>query len=165
MHHWQALSLLLHIVALALWLGGIGFFLVASVPAAHALAPGAGIRALNQGRIALDGVAWAGIALVMVTGVINLVLRSQATGAHLGQTYMILLALKLLLFVAMLAHHTLQVFKYGPRIAALSADAAPDAAQWPEALRAQWQKWFLLAKLNALLGLIATLLGVLLIKT
>jgi putative copper export protein len=165
MDNWYALSLFIHLVALALWLGGIAFFLVAFGPAVHALRPGAGIRALNRGRIALEGVAWTGIALVMVTGVVNLILRSQATGAHLGQTYMIVLAIKLFLFVAMLAHHTLQVYKYGPNIAALSAQAATGVAEWPETLRAHWQKWFMLAKLNAGLGLIVMLLGVLLMKS
>ena len=91
----------------------------------HALRPGAGIRALNQGRLALEGVAWTGIALVMITGVVNLILRSQATGAHLGRTYMILLAIKLFLFVAMLAHHILQVFDLDPRISPRSAPQQP----------------------------------------
>ena len=164
MHDWHALSLLLHLVALSLWLGGIAFFLAAFGPAVRDLEPGAAVRALNRGRMALESVAWAGIALLMLTGVVNLILRSQATGAHLGRTYMIVLAIKLLLFVAMLAHHTLQVFKYGPKIAALSAETAANAAVWPEPLRAHWQKWFMLLKLNAALGLIVTLLGVALVK-
>jgi hypothetical protein len=78
---------------------------------------------------------------------------------------MILLAIKLFLFVAMLAHHTLQVFKYGPKIAALSAAAPSDIAEWPEPLRAHWQKWFMLLKLNAVLGLVVIFLGVLLMKS
>jgi hypothetical protein len=86
------------------------------------------------------------------------------TSAHLGRAYMIVLAIKLFLFVAMLVHHTLQVFKYGPRIAALTAEAPADAAAWPEALRAHWQKWFMLLKLNAGLGLVVILLGVLLMR-
>ncbi len=120
MRNWHTLSLLLHLVALALWLGGIGFFLAAFGPAVNALEAGAAMRSLNQGRVAFEGVAWTGITLLMLTGGVNLVLRSQFTGAHLGQTYMIILAIKLFLFVAMLVHHTLQVFKYGPKIAALT---------------------------------------------
>jgi putative copper export protein len=164
MYDWHALSLLFHLVALSLWIGGIAFFLAAFGPAVHALEPGAAVRALNRGRMALESAAWAGIALLMLTGVVNLILRSQATGAHLSRAYMIVLAIKLLLFVAMLAHHTLQVFKYGPKIAALSAEAAPNAAAWPEPLRAHWQRWFILLKLNAVLGLIAILLGVVLVR-
>jgi putative copper export protein len=161
---WHVFTLLLHLVALALWLGGVGFFLAAFGPAVNDLPPGAAIHALNQGRTAFEGVAWIGIAVLMVTGVISLILRSQATGEHLGQTYMIVLAVKLFLFVAMLVHHTLQVFKYGPRIAALSHEVPSDATAWPEALRAHWQKWFMLLKLNAALGLVVILLGVLLME-
>ena len=165
MHDWQSLSLLLHLVALSLWLGGVGFFLAAFSPAVNHLKPAAAIRAMNQGRVAFEGVAWIGIALLMVTGVVNLILRSQATGAHLGQTYMILLALKLFLFVAMLVHHTLQVYKYGPRIAALTDEVSPDTSAWPDELRAHWRKWFMLLKLNAALGLAVILLGVLLMES
>jgi putative copper export protein len=165
MHNWHALSLLLHLVALALWLGGIAFFLTAFGPALNDFPAGAAMRSLNRGRIALEGVAWAGIILLMVTGGVNLVLRSQMTGAHLGRAYMIMLGIKLFLFVAMLVHHTLQVFKYGPQIAALTKEAPPDSAAWPEPLRAHWQKWFMLLKLNAGLGLLAMLLGVLLMES
>jgi uncharacterized membrane protein len=164
MRDWQALSLLLHIVALSLWLGGSVFFWVAFGTAAHSLEPRAGIRVLNRGRMALESVAWAGITLLMLTGAFNLILRSQATGAHLGQSYMIVLAVKLFLFIAMLVHHTLQVFKYGPKIAALSAEVASSATDWPEPLRGHWQKWFVLLKLNAILGLIVVLLGVALVR-
>ena len=164
MRNWHTLSLLLHLVALALWLGGIGFFLAAFGPAVNALEAGAAMRSLNQGRVAFEGVAWTGITLLMLTGGVNLVLRSQFTGAHLGQTYMIILAIKLFLFVAMLVHHTLQVFKYGPKIAALTREIPADGAVWPAPLRAHWQKWFILLKLNAGLGLVVMLLGVLLME-
>ena len=164
MHNWHALSLLLHLVALALWLGGIAFFLAAFGPAVKDLKAGAAVRSLNHGRVAFEGIAWIGITLLMITGGVNLVLRSQVTGAHLGQTYMIILAIKLFLFVAMLVHHTLQVFKYGPKIAALTHQAPADTVAWPEPLRAHWQKWFMLLKLNAALGLVMMLLGVLLME-
>ncbi|MGH7930006.1 MAG: CopD family protein [Candidatus Binatia bacterium] len=162
---WHAFTLLLHLVALTLWLGGVGFFLAAFRPAVNDLKPGAAMRALNQGRVAFEGVAWIGIALLMVTGIVVLILHSQDTGDHLGQTYMIILAIKLFLFVAMLVHHTLQVFKYGPRIAALTNEVSSDTAAWPEALREHWRKWFMLLKLNAALGLVVILLGVLLMES
>jgi putative copper export protein len=164
MDDWHALSLLLHLIALSLWLGAIGFFLAAFGPAAHTLEPGAALRALNRGRTALESVSWAGIALLILSGMVNLILRSQATGAHCSRAYMIVLAIKLLLFVAMLAHHTLQVFKYGRKIAVLSTAAAVESAVWPEPLRAHWQSWFNLLKLNAVLGLIVVLLGVALMR-
>jgi len=164
MDEWQAFNLLLHLVAAALWLGGSAFFWVAFGPAVHSLDSAAYTRALNRGRLALESMAWFGIALLMLTGMVNLLLRSYATNAHLGRPYMIVLAIKLFLFVAMLAHHTLQVFKYGPKIAALSGEAAAGSNASLEPLRAQWQKWFILLKLNAGVGVVITLLGVVLVR-
>ncbi len=162
---WHALSLLLHLLALALWLGGMAFFLAAFGPALKDLPASAAMRSLNHGRMAFESVAWIGITLLMITGGVNLVLRSQVTGAHLGRTYMIIVAIKLFLFVAMLVHHTLQVFKYGSKIAALTNETPADSTAWPEPLRALWKRWFMLLKLNAGLGLVAMLLGVLLMES
>jgi uncharacterized membrane protein len=164
MNEWQAVNLLLHIVAAALWLGVSAFFWLAFEPAIDTLESAAYRRALNRGRLALESLAWFGIALLMLTGMGNLLLRSQATNAHLSHSYMIILAIKLFLFVAMLVHHTLQVFKYGPKIAALSGEADAGANAPPEPLRAQWRKWFMLVKLNASIGAVITLLGVALVR-
>jgi hypothetical protein len=81
-----------------------------------------------------------------------------------GRFYAITLSVKLFFFFAMLVHHCLQVFKYAPQIAALTAQTPADAMVWPEPLRAHWQKWFLLLKLNTGLGPIVVLLGVALVK-
>jgi hypothetical protein len=86
------------------------------------------------------------------------------TGAHLGQHYLTILSVKLLLFVAMLVHHALQVFKYGPKIAAKTKQAAITTDSWPEDLRADWQRWFMLLKINATIGPIAILLGLALVR-
>jgi len=161
---WYVLSLLLHIVALAGWLGGIVFFLVVFGPAANELQPGIGLRALNHGRMSFEMVSWAAIALLLLTGIINLVLLNQTTGAHQGELYTIVLAVKLFLFLAMLIHHCLQVFKYAPRIAAATLEAPPESTSWPEPLRALWQKWFVLLKITATLGPIVILLGLILVK-
>ena len=146
MTSWYTLSLFFHLVGLALWVGAIAFFLVVFAPAVHDLQPGAGIRTLNHGRISLEAISWVGIALLLVSGITNLILRS------------------LLLFVAMVFHHCLQVFKYGPKIASLTAQVAAVTDSWPEPLLTHWRKWFLLLKVNAALGPVVTLLGVALIK-
>lgn len=157
---WHLLSLLLHLVGLALWLGGMIFFLVVFGPAVHELRPGIGVKTLNQGRAALEAVSWAAIGLLVITGMINLASAGDGAGMAQGRFYTITLSVKLFLFFAMLVHHCLQVFKYAPQIAALSAQTPADAMVWPEALRAQWQKWFMLLKINAGLGPIVVLLGV-----
>jgi putative copper export protein len=160
---WYTLSLFFHLVGLALWLGGIAFFLVVLGPAVHDLQPGAGIRALNHGRFSLEAISWVGIALLLITGITNLILQEPSTPQD--NFYTIALAVKLFLFAAMLVHHCLQVFKYGPKIASLTAELPADADSWPEPLLAYWRKWFLLLKINAALGPIVTLLGVALIKS
>ncbi len=165
MTSWHLLSLLLHLVALALWLGGIAFFLIVFAPAVHGLKPEIGIPALNHGRMTLEAVSWAAIGLLLITGMINLILRSQAAGAPQGEFYTVTLSVKLFLFFAMLVHHCLQVFKYAPKIASLTAETPAGASFWPEPLRALWQKWFMLLKINAGLGPIVILLGVALIKS
>jgi uncharacterized membrane protein len=162
---WHALSGLAHLLAAALWLGGITFFLVVFAPAVHELKPGIGIRALNEGRKALEALSWAGIALIVVTGITNLILRNRISGGNLGQDYMIILSIKIVVFIAMLVHHSLQVFKYGPKILALTAQVSSDTSSWPEPLHSDWRKWFMLLKINAALGPVAILLGVALIKS
>lgn len=162
--NWYTLSLLLHLTALAFWLGGLTFFLVVFGPAVNGLKPGVGARTLNHGRRALEAVSWSAIGLLTVTGIINFILVSQATGAPQGEFYTMILSLKLLLFFTMLLHHCLQVFKYGPKIAALTSRTDIETDSWPEELRAHWRKWFTLLKINAALGPIAVLLGVALVK-
>jgi putative copper export protein len=165
MTFWHTLSLFFHLVGIALWLGGIAFFLVVLAPAVQDLNPRAGMQALNQGRISLEALSWVGIALVLITGIINLALRNQEMNAPQGNFYWIVLSVKVLLFVAMAVHHGLQVFKYAPKIASLTAQLPPGADSWPEPLLTSWRKWFVLLKINAALGPVVVLLGLVLAKT
>jgi uncharacterized membrane protein len=165
MTFWHTLSLFLHLVGIALWLGGIAFFLVVFGPAAHDLHPRISMRTLNQGRISLEAVSWAGIALLLITGIINLALRAQALSAAQDHLYGIVLSVKLLLFVAMGVHHGLQVFKYAPKIASLTAQLPAGIDSWPEPLLTYWRKWFLLLKINAAIGPVVVLLGIALART
>ena len=161
---WQILSLWLHLIAVAFWWGGIIFFLVVFAPAVRELNPGTGIRALNRGRINLEAVSWAAITLVLITGIVNLILRKQTSVAPEGEYYTVILSAKLFLFLAMVVHHCLQVFKYSPSIVSLTEEIPPESASWPEPLLSAWQKWFMLLKINAGIGPMVTLLGVALVK-
>ena len=164
MSSWITLSLFFHLVGLCLWVGGIAFFLVVFAPAAHGLQSGVSLRTLNHGRISLEAISWGGIALLLVSGIINLILRIQQPSIPQDDFYAVVLSVKLFLFVAMVAHHCLQVFKYGPKIASLTAEAAAVTESWPEPLLTHWRKWFLLLKINAALGPLVTLLGLALVK-
>src|ERR1044071_2661080 len=104
MHPWQTLSLLLHILALALWLGTMAFFLVVLAPAVNQIQAGLGIQALNKGRISFEALSWAAILLLFLSGATNLIIRLQGAPTQ-TRLYFIILAIKLVLFLAMLIHH------------------------------------------------------------
>jgi putative copper export protein len=156
---WNSLSLLIHLGALALWLGGIVFFLVVLGPAVRELEPAIAVRTLNQGRLGLETASWIAIGLLLMTGIFNLVARLPGKETALTESYGILLGIKLFVFGAMITHHCLQVFKYAPAIAKLSAALPPAMPSWPEPLLSHWRRWFLLLKINSALGPIAVLLG------
>jgi hypothetical protein len=65
----------------------------------------------------------------------------------------------------MVVHHCLQVFKYGPKIASLTAQLPAVTNSWPEPLLTHWRKWFLLLKINAALGPVVMFLGIALLKS
>jgi putative copper export protein len=161
---WYSLSLAVHLIALALWLGGIIFFLVVLGPAVQELTPRNAIKTLNQGRIGLETLSWVAIGLLLATGIFNLIVRLPEAGASLSESYGIILGIKLFIFGAMVVHHCLQVFKYAPRIAGLTAALPQDLPAWPETLLSYWRRWFLLLKINAALGPVAVLLGLALEK-
>jgi uncharacterized membrane protein len=165
MNTWYSVSLTIHLIANALWLGGIVFFLVVVGPAVHELQATIAMRTMNRARIGLEMMSWSAITLIVLSGLYNLVARAQFDAAPLGPVYIYILGAKALLFIAMAVHHGLQVFKYAPRIASLSAQIPADADAWPEPLLSLWRRWFLLLKINAALGPVTVLLGVALAKS
>jgi uncharacterized membrane protein len=154
----QSANLWLHLVTVAVWVGGMAFFLFVFGPAVHSLAPAEGIHALNHGRESLQILSWIAIYLLFLTGVLNFYFHAAAGAVRPETGYYWILAVKLLLFLAMIFHHSLQAFKYTPKIAS-ATDATAGAGSWPEPLTAAWRKWFMLLKINTTLGTIALLLG------
>jgi len=153
----QTLGLFLHLIALALWLGGMAFFLIVFGPAAQSLNPALSLKVLNRGRARFEALSWVGIGLLLITGILNLALRAQT--ALPGRFYMAILVVKMLFFIAMLISHALQVFKYGPQITLWTNELADSVEAWPEPLCAYWTKWFMLLKVNSTLGPITTIFG------
>jgi len=162
---WPAFSLALHLIAIALWLGGIVFFLVVIGPAVQQLEPKIAIKTMNQARSGLEIMSWTAIGLIILTGAFSLVARTQMDAAPPDQIYLYTLGAKLLVFLAMAVHHCLQVFKYAPAISSLTAQLPSNTISWPEPLLSRWRRWFLLLKINAALGPIAVLLGLALVKS
>ncbi|HEX2929482.1 MAG TPA: hypothetical protein VHV54_07200, partial [Candidatus Binatia bacterium] len=103
---WYSISLMIHLIAVSLWLGGIVFFLVVVGPAVHELEPRVAIKTMNQGRIGLELISWVAIGLLLITGIFNVAARVQAAAA-LSDSYGILLGIKMFLFGAMTVHHCL----------------------------------------------------------
>ena len=157
--YFHSLNLSLHLISLALWIGGIACFLFVFGPAVHTLFPGTGIQVLDKGRRSLQTLSWIAMSLLLITGTFNFISRGMGNGFQFGSGYYLILSLKLVLYLAMIFHHCLQAFKYGPQIASLTAQTGQDAEAWPEPLLAHWKKWFLLLKINATLGPIVLLLG------
>ena len=155
----RTLSLWLHLVSVTAWVGGILFFLSVFGPAVHALPAASGIQALDKGRRRFQSLSWIAIHLALFTGIVNFVLRGIAAGWAFDPAYNWTLAVKLFLFLAMLFHHSLQAWKYAPKLAAFIAQTSADAEPWPEPLLFHWKKWFVLLKINATLGPIVLLLG------
>jgi putative copper export protein len=155
----QSANLWLHLVSMAVWVGGMAFFLFVFGPAVHSLAPTDGIRALNHGRESLQTLSWIAVHLLFLTGVLNFFFRLTAVGVYPESGYYWTLGLKLLLFSAMIFHHFLQSLKYAPRIASATMETGPGGASWPEPLLALWKKWFVLLKINTALGAIVLFLG------
>jgi len=155
----QSANLWLHLVTVAVWVGGMAFFLFVFGPAVHSLAPAEGIHALNHGRESLQILSWIAIHLLFLTGVLNFYFHAAAGVVHPETGYYWILAAKLLLFVAMIFHHSLQAFKYAPKIASATDATAAGAGSWPEPLTAAWRKWFMLLKINTTLGVVILLLG------
>ncbi len=162
---WAALSAMVHVIAIAMWLGGMVFFLVVSGPAVHELEPQIAIKTMNQARIGLENIAWIAIGLLLLTGIVNLVARIPPSGSMFSRAFVIILSVKIILFGAMVLHHCLQVFKYAPAIARLTAQLPEGLEGWPEPLLSHWRRWFLLLKINAALGPIVVLLGLALVKS
>lgn len=157
---WFSLSSIVHLAALALWLGGMVFFLVVMGPAVRDIDARIAAGSLNQARTGFELGSWIAIGLLLLSGIANLFARAPLPAAALGEQYGILLAVKLFVFGAMVAHHCLQVFKHAPEIARLTAELPRSIDAWPEPLLSRWRRWFLLLKINSALAPIAVLLGV-----
>lgn len=147
-------ALWLHVIAALSWTGALAFFLFAFLPAARALAPGEGFAAFERGRRALQTLGWAAIQILLLTGAVNFYFRFSAGDP--GGFYLGTLALKIVLFGAMIFHHSLQAFKYAPKFAAAECSAGET---WPEPLAETIARWSSLAKINAAIGAVNIILG------
>src|SRR5258707_13244207 len=72
---WQTLTSMFHLIAIAMWLGAIVFFLAVSGPAVNELAPKVALRTMNRARIGLQAIRWFAIGVLLLTGIVNFLTR------------------------------------------------------------------------------------------
>jgi len=153
------LNVTVHVLAALLWLGGMFFLGVVGAPVLRRVEPPALRAALFKDLgLRFRGVGWIAIAVLLVTGVGNLWFRGLLSWAVLGSaqfwatSYGHVLAWKLVAVAAMLVISALHDFVLGPAASAARAGT-------PEALR--WRRWAaLLARVNALVGLVVVIAAV-----
>ncbi|HUX34654.1 MAG TPA: CopD family protein [Gemmatimonadaceae bacterium] len=154
------LNVTIHVLAAMFWLGGMFFLAVVGAPALRAVEPPALRQQLFQALgVRFRTAGWWAIGVLVVTGVINLHYRHWLQWDNVlgnpafwrtaqGHT----LALKLTSVAAMLAVSAIHDFLVGPR-----AGLATPGSQ--EALRLR-RRAALLARVNAVLGLIVVIAAV-----
>lgn len=153
-------NITVHVLAAMLWLGGMLFLGVVGAPVLRSVEPQALRQQLfHQLGLRFRSVGWWSIAVLVVTGVINLHYRgwlhwrgvlgaSQFWASPVGRS----LGLKLAAVAAMLIVSAVHDFGIGPA-AGQAAAGSPEAQQ----LR---RRAALLARVNALLGIVVVIAAV-----
>ena len=147
------LNVTLHLLAALLWLGGMFFLAVVGAPVLRTVEPPA-LRAELFRRIGAGfrTAGWAAIAVLLVTGVLNLWFRGflrwevLASGAFWSTRWGMALAWKLAAVALMLAFQAIHDFVHGPAASRVTPGT-------PEAARMR-RRAALLARANAVLGLV-----------
>lgn len=158
-------SLWLHILAAAVWIGGMVFVALVLVPVIRRPELQASAASLVQvtGR-RFRSVGWLCLALLLLSGSVNLFFRglalSELWSAELWQSsFGRLLALKLFLFVSVLALSCVHDFAIGPRATALWRKEPASAQARRLRRQASW-----IGRLNLLLALILVAIGIVLAR-
>lgn len=156
---WYFISVTIHVFAAILWLGGMFFFALVGAPVLR----GVDDAALRRDLFRLLGerfrrVGWIAIAILLVTGALNLWFRGLlsgevlGSGAFWGSRYGVALAWKLGSVAVMLVVQAIHDFGVGPA----SSTAAPDSAGAIRLRRrAAW-----LARGSALAGVVVVIAAV-----
>ena len=157
------LSVLVHVLAAVVWVGGIFFLALVVVPVARRLPPAERAALLGALGRRFRVVGWVCIALLLATGTANAALRGVtwegvASGRLFESEFGRLLAAKLAVVLVMLALSVAHDFVVGPAsVRLLERQGDGDAASLRR--RASW-----LARVNALLALLVIALAIALVR-
>lgn len=151
-------SVSLHVLAAMAWLGGMLFLGLVGAPALRTVEPPQLRQALFRDiGMRFRGVGWWAIGILVVTGVLNLHFRgwlsaALASSEFWGTTAGRSLAVKLVAVATMIGISAFHDFVHGPR----ASRATPGT---PEAIEAR-RTAMLLARINAIVGVIVVLAAV-----
>jgi putative copper export protein len=153
-------SVWLHIVVAAAWLGALIFVAVVLVPVLRRGDPVARAQVFRDSGPGLRRLGWGSFALLLITGLGNLAGRGfeldDATGRLWWGPFGHALAWKLAILAAVLALSALHDFKLGPRAVA----AVPGSAEAARLRRtAVW-----IGRLNLALALVIVFFAVMLVR-
>ena len=157
------INVITHVLAAVIWLGGLFFFALVGAPVLRRIEPAA-LRAslFQQLGERFRAVGWAAIAVLLVTGVINLYFRSLldrdlVNAAFWGTRFGRILGVKLAAILGMLMLQVFHDFHLGPAAGRASAGSH-------EAIRLR-RRAALVARFSALLGLLILVTAVFLVRT
>jgi copper resistance protein D len=149
----------IHLLAALLWLGGMFFLAAVGAPVLRKVEPpelrAALFRQLGE---QFRTVGWAAIAVLLVTGVLNLHFRGVLSAATLGSSafwgtrYGVALAWKIGAVAAMLVVQAVHDFHVGPAASRMRAGS-------PETLATR-RRAALLARLSAVFGIVVVIAAV-----
>lgn len=165
MYAFYLFSIWLHILAAAVWIGGMVFIALIVVPVIRQQEfRGSASSLIHATGVRFRWVGWTCLILLLLTGAVNLVYRGMEW-AHLwsGQFWQLpfgtILGTKALLVLVILFLSVLHDFNIGPRATALwqTNPASPEAVR----LRRQ-ASW--IGRVNLLLALLVVALGIMLAR-
>ncbi|HEV2457201.1 MAG TPA: CopD family protein, partial [Ktedonobacterales bacterium] len=127
---------LLHLLFEATWIGGLLYISVVLLPALKALPPQHRARVLALGLPEFGAAAIVSVVALTLTGSLNATIRLTSVQQLLTTTYGRTLAVKIELFLIMVAISAYHAFVLRPRLAA-ALTAAPEQVSTPAAPEAQ----------------------------
>jgi uncharacterized membrane protein len=159
------ISVWLHLLAMAVWAGGMIFLALVLVPVVRLpAAQGSAGQLLHYTGTRFRAVGWTCLALLGLSGIVNLGYRGYGwadllTGQLWQGPFGHILGGKLLLVAVVLVLSAIHDFRDGPRATRLLQEKPGS----PEALRARARaSWF--GRINLLLALAIIMLGVMLVR-
>ena len=159
------ISVWLHVLAAAIWVGGMIFVALVVVPVIRRKElEGAGARLIHLTGVRFRWVGWACFVFLLFTGLFNVFVRGFVSSDLFAAQFWAgpfgkLLAVKLIVFSLILASSALHDFVVGPRAVALWQERPSSA----EALRLRRQATHF-GRLNLLLALLVVALCVMLVR-